>query len=683
MTKQQTESIKAVLLVVLILGAGYFIGKSSLTKRAGTPAQVFDQNASKTLVDEISSLNTTILKKRDDVASLRTMLQDRQTKIATLLKDNPNVVPFIMLSDTERKTFPTDVQSLIEQTTSFSGKVYTMVKEDDAGKESYSYLVQNGKTLMPLYGISAPISLSGTQQIQGYTLNGSVIVSPEGSAKLQTTNTGGEKSAGTGTSTPVTKKMLALLTKAPGTLDPFTPTQFSQTLFQGRVSQFYKEQSYNKMTLGGDVFGWITMPAGSYNFVDIGDGGVVDAYITANNINLNNYDIIFIYHHVPQGFGGFSSIGPYPFTVNGVTYTKAVFHITSNGAGETGTYMNAENFGQSGAQLINAQSPVTLVTRVEQGVMHEIGHSLGLLHATAYECGVGVSLGLDCVDIEYGSNFDTMAEPRYAFHMNGYFKQLLGWIGGTEALDISTTGTYTLGAFETIGGGKKVARIKPAGLPATYYLEYRFGAAYDNAIQNTQNLQSNAQGIMVSKIGVNGLYRFLDMRPTLSGVNSEWYDDMRESSLNAGATFNDPRTGVTISQVNAVTATTTPTVNFKVTITPTTCVHNAPMLTPYLTPQTITATAGSSVVIFFNTKNTDYPICAPSNFLLTKIVGAPLTATPYNYSYSGVLPEQIINNGFDVNIPITTPSGSYPVQITSTNTGTGLATSQMFTIVVQ
>ncbi len=82
---------------------------------------------------------------------------------------------------------------------------------------------------------------------------------------------------------------------------------------------------------------------------------------------------------------------------------------------------------------------------------HELGHNLGLVHASSVACpgsssfGASGSLG-DCTRTEYGDRFATMGNYHdgvLPFH-NAYHAAALGWIPGAGVASVPSPGTYSI-----------------------------------------------------------------------------------------------------------------------------------------------------------------------------------------------------------------------------------------------
>src|SRR3954454_19657625 len=140
---------------------------------------------------------------------------------------------------------------------------------------------------------------------------------------------------------------------------PWTPSQVSQTAFvaPNSTAAYYATQSWGKVTVSGDVYGWYTLPAtGGRCNVDAWASSARSA-ATAAGVNLNAYDSV-AYAFPYQSSCGWSGLAEMP-----------------------------------GHQLwLNGD----VSTRV---LAHELGHNMGVHHAGTLSCtsgGAAVAMSSDC-----------------------------------------------------------------------------------------------------------------------------------------------------------------------------------------------------------------------------------------------------------------------------------------------
>jgi len=104
---------------------------------------------------------------------------------------------------------------------------------------------------------------------------------------------------------------------------------------------------------------------------------------------------------------------------------------------------------------------------------HELGHNLGLPHASFWSTGDQSSIGPGTKE-EYGDPFDSMGVPGgNTSHFNAYFKHFVGWISDADAPTVTSNGIYRIVAHDNMASsGVRALRI-PRTTSQDYWLEFR------------------------------------------------------------------------------------------------------------------------------------------------------------------------------------------------------------------
>ncbi|HYP49016.1 MAG TPA: hypothetical protein VEQ61_10300 [Thermoleophilaceae bacterium] len=235
---------------------------------------------------------------------------------------------------------------------------------------------------------------------------------------------------------------------APTATKPWTPAHVSERIFSGTGSTnaFFREESYDRLSLQGRVYGWYTIPGtssscSSTNWSAARQAAAADGFSSAN------------YEHVMY-----------------------VFPRQSSCAWAGQAYLPGKESWLNGDISAHVSS-------------HELGHNLGLHHAGSLSCvaanGAPVTLSPNCSLTEYGDPFDAMGG--YASrHNHGLHLRRLGFSSESNVQTVGASGLYTLQSALTETSQPTTLRIPrrrdPYGTVLDwYYLEVReSGGVFDN-----------------------------------------------------------------------------------------------------------------------------------------------------------------------------------------------------------
>ena len=453
------------------------------------------------------------------------------------------------------------------------------------------------------------------------------------------------------------KTLFLLINFLDSPTDPFTATQVKSTILNGPFQNFYKEQSYNKVSFSGDFFGWIKLQQTGFTCSNINlSNSDINKFIRDNSINLANYKrLVYLVNYACPGYAGKSTVGKVPMTFNGQTYSLSEALVTTNSYNSQGGYP----FTWSG---------------FDSTLSHEMGHSLGLIHANGWDCDDQVLRGPTCRHVEYGNNFDVMGQGYPTLHFNAFFKETLGWLAPSSNLLITKSGRYTLNPLET-ASGVKLIKIQMMNSPLTpFALEYRRPLGFDAKL-NDQIFSPNQNGVFVNNIISNSAgtlsARFLDMSPTPS---KSWYVDIQSATLNNGSSFYDSGSGITIGPIISNTP---DAITFDVKIETPVCTRFAPNISDfYLSAQEFDPEREQPSAVF-KISNQDTLTCATSSFSIVPILPTGWTVTKTSHGNStSLISGEYVQPSFSFSAPSGTPTGTYTVGVKTINLNSGLSNSQ-------
>jgi len=326
----------------------------------------------------------------------------------------------------------------------------------------------------------------------------------------------------TPTPTPVPlangQKILVLQLKysdTPASKVVWTKNQINELVF-GKVQDFYKRVSYDKVHFSGDISNLYTISRNAKDGVyddcrpDIGSVDSEVYKLLKNDYNLENYDSLMMVLYVPD-------------------------------------YCNLRSWGSSNSMnnISGMRDPdfrigVTLI-RADIGdydgiIAHELGHTLfNLKHAKSRFCEAGQYItGSNCVETEAGNFFDIMGSDLQlsSSNFNALLKERMGWLDNLSLLKIDKSGTYTINTIEATSGyraAKLVNNVVNNNRPI--YIEYRqldparYSFKLDGLIVNIPLTVNDTDWPLL-----NGS-TLIDMTPTGISPNDEQDVTLRRSDL--------------------------------------------------------------------------------------------------------------------------------------------------------
>ena len=293
--------------------------------------------------------------------------------------------------------------------------------------------------------------------------------------------------------------------------EPWTPAEVRGRIFDDSDSTaaFYSDESYGDITLSGDVFGWyrIAGPADTCDYSLWASQAITAAQNDGHDLSGYGH-IQFVFPH--QASCGWAGLGYMPGTetwLNGVTEPWVA--------------------------------------------AHELGHNMGLHHASSYSCtsgGAYVTWSSNCTASEYGDPYDVMGNNSQVFHDNAWHLAQLGVIPSSNIQSITSSGTYTIKSALHSGPGTNLLRVPTGGTPARYYdLSIReSGGVFDSLLP-----ASITSGVSVHwdpAMGALTQSLLLDGTPD-SGAG------FSDAALPAGSTFSDGQNSITVDSVSPGEAT--------------------------------------------------------------------------------------------------------------------------------
>ena len=318
------------------------------------------------------------------------------------------------------------------------------------------------------------------------------------------------------------QKIAVLLLKSYGETDLPSKEDMEERIFRGPIQDFFKENSYDKMWLEGEVFGWYEIE----NFDGIIEKGEPKDYINAaleadESLDLRGFERIVLVPTQHKNHRGWGSVGKVGITTDKYGHLSVSYAMVSAASLDENTFI--ENSW----------------TDFDHVFTHEFGHNLGVHHANSFECENTISTGY-CKHDEYGNRFDVMGSGGKG-DFNAYFKHVFDWISieSGSVKELSQTGDKV--ALEPIDKeGSVVAVLKKEGENSPLiYLETRTNLIL-SPWESGEDINLEEKGIFVNWVFNELETRILNLKNQPGRVN--W----RKVSLPPGEEFFDERSGTHI-----------------------------------------------------------------------------------------------------------------------------------------
>lgn len=314
-------------------------------------------------------------------------------------------------------------------------------------------------------------------------------------------------------------------------VQPYTTSEV-QAVFSGKVNDFIVENSYGQTSIAPTVVGWYTIP---------------DSVTTCNTTQIATDA-----QNAAVAAGEKLS-----------NYTRYVYVFPSDNA--CGFAGSATVGGDPSQGWINGFDPSDFYT-----IDHELGHSFGLWHSHALDCGTSATVCSNGNSLEYGDLMDTMgavSSDLWSAHFNAFQKERLGWLNyglSPSIQTITSSGTYTINPYELNGRGPNALKVLQSTDPTTgaktwYYIEARQPTGFDAFLTTSSvfnvypyNTQNVTTGVLfhLGTDGSGNSSELLDMTPATPLSLGYWWD----MALVTGQSFTDSNAGVTFT-VTSVSST--------------------------------------------------------------------------------------------------------------------------------
>ncbi|MEK7518096.1 MAG: Ig-like domain-containing protein, partial [Patescibacteria group bacterium] len=469
----------------IVLNHQIFGSKAQIQER---PQIVEESNSS------IGSSNTSLLQLNEKHLKAKTaeekspILQemeqaslDRKSRMLGLMIKDPKKANELALSESERLSLPKEIQDRIERKVEVEGEIEVLHQDDfENGKSRFEYFLRTPDRRdysLFLSDTSVPLVSQAKVRVKGIALDQNLAAAPaEDGGVVALSDPVAESIAESLVAPPITKNIAVILVNfQDDTSQPWTISEVNDVIFN-QADAYYNENSFGKLRLTGDIFGYYTLPFNKTCGVEI----------QTEAIKIADPDVFF------------------------PNYTNIIIPILgckSGGSIGNVAYFTQEGRVTPGFALLGSLNNFT--------VSHELGHNFGNFHANFYDCGNSAFAQTGCISKEYEDRFDVMGGIGNVIsntgHFNSYHKEITGFFDSSNVVNVTESGSYTINPIESATGLPQVLKI---GIDNSklLYIEYRQPLGVDSFLPS-DTLDGAMIRIAPWRIG-NGETQLLDMTPT-------------------------------------------------------------------------------------------------------------------------------------------------------------------------
>jgi hypothetical protein len=589
----------------------------ALSVMTGSIAQAHDRSGAESAVhhraidrgktpSRLDALSARLLDDGTTLAERLSAAKARQENLAALIEDDPGEVLRLAISAKARAKLPEDVHPYLEEHATLEGDVEVVHEDSDAGCRTYYVLNRGGDRVNMHFAADAPSLLTGDRvEVTGVRVKHAMALESGNSSvtalALASPNTIGPQH---------TAVIMVAFQDRPAPAD-FTAQNARNTILNDNgtsASSYFREASYGQTWLTGDVYGPYVIPmdtrCSTGSIASLGDQAAAAQVGAAKMATYKR--IVYLFPGAGCSWWGMATAGGVPS------------RLWVNGSYNAGL------------------------------IAHEMGHNFGLSHSNAMLCD-GVSVGQNCVTMEYGDPFDVMGHSPSRMHYNAVQKERIGWLnyGGSPPITtVEASGVYTIDPYETRGSNPKALKVRTKS-GDWYYVEYRQAIGFDAArLAGTPNVTNGVLVHLWRGESAGAIY-LLDMTPLTP--------DMGRPALGVGDVFSDPASGITIATMWADEA-----AGVKITMGGT-CVRAAPTVT--VSPGQQQGGSGTKLNYMLSVKNNDTGCPAPS-YVVQAVAPAGWTTSTAPLAASTA----------------TSSASTTPVSITMGVTSAAIATAGTYTV---
>jgi M6 family metalloprotease-like protein len=593
------------------------------------------------------------------------LLRDRARELETLVQEDPARGLDAALDDDAlarlRRAYPAAADRL-ESRGRFQGPVESMVADDfAAGTARQVTWMTLGRERVQVRFAGLPpegFAQATYAAVDGVRVGGSIAATSGEVIPAPDLGGGPAPALGGTCSTLGVQHAVVILVDYPGNPNPYTQAEARDSFFAataGRsVDGFWREASYNRTSLTGDVFGPYMMSR-SYSCDPGGPESLrADVLAAADaDVDFSQYDRLFIVHP-DNGSCFYGGLG-----------TLACMNLSSPNESFTAT----TSWLRGDQMHFNRDYSVFIAG-------HEAGHNLGLSHALAlyfdpnYQRGESLGLpGASGTLVGYGDPFSSMGRSTpTAYHYSAQDKLRIGWLDPGNVRTITSSDTVTIAPYELPSSSVQALRVKRGTDSSYLWLESRTSQGQYDCQPGSFAVCPGALGHYEYPNTVDPPGSFFSCPQCTTMIDFTPVDlNLQNAPLPPGNSWSDPYTGLSLTVSNVAGG-----LSVAAAFNPPLCNRPAQVA---LSPSSLTTTNGGHAIFQATITNPDDPSCLPATYALNSSVW------PYTLSASTVTLQPGVSSSpitFNKTVPTATEQGVYTVSLFATRAGvTGTGTAQV------
>ena len=362
--------------------------------------------------------------------------------------------------------------------------------------------------------------------------------------------------------------------------------------------------------------------------------------------------------------------------VNFKQFTRVLFVMPANGACSWAGVANVgcrtmSSPGDGSFTASSAWNKAGSMSTRSSGVQlttHEMGHNLGLSHASSRDFGAEAlgAVGATGSLSEYGDPTSTMGSWNFGFYASSHAANQLRWLGlGSNYVTVESGGTYTIQNYEGRPAGVKALKVRRgSGNEAWLWIESRQNTGLYSSALNSSLFTGALIHYQDSTTG--GKSHLLDFTPATSAFG--------DAALQLGQTWTDPYSNVSVTVTGVTPAALTVAVNYGAVP----CVAGAPTVTA--SPTGTSTEYGSSATFNVSVKNNDSGSCASQTVSLGATAPSGWSKA-FGAGSFNLAPGQSASTTLTLGVPAPYALGTYEIAASASDRSGSATAKQNVTVI--